>query len=352
MTPLLLDNFFPAELYDRLRATVREAPMSYGSKSNRNTDPHGHWSWKPIHDSTHNLADLSDLLNSTHNLWATNEGWKFLRINRCNDMKLVRCYANGYTYGTDGYFHTDSERAGDLTVIIYICDDWPMDWAGETVCTDGKTYWSYLPRPNRVVILPSDMLHAARAVSRKCTSLRTTLMYKARPARSETFEHQSAWLRDHGALAIKHATGSLHDHLMRCHQLLDDRKTTPPFSCLWTAGGLHSIYGTNAFAKVLVEPTESNRAEVADAFGKAAEELAYLFHLIDRPKTLDREIREGMDVAYRFAANGFIPNEKFRALQLIECANLADQNKLAGWPNLAKLWKGKSDAAASVSSGL
>jgi SM-20-related protein len=363
MNPILLDNFFPPELYQRLRSSVRAAPMTYGSKSNRNTDPHGHWSWKPLHDSTYNLADISDQLQMLRlqghdpGLFA---GWNFLRDSSGKrtggygfdiaSMKLVRCYVNGYTYGTDGYFHTDSDRDGDLTVIIYICGDadasgnnaWPLDWAGETVCTDGKTYWSYLPRANRVVILPSNMLHAARAVSRKCTELRTTLMYKVRPRRSQAFEHQSDWLRERGALAINHSTGSLHDHLMRCHQLLEDKLvslTTVNHSIIVSAG-LHSIYGTNAFAKVLLEATDSNRADVARKFGREAEELAYLFHLLERPKTLE-EVKMGEGdcfLEYRFNKFGWHNATVTNALRLIECANLKDQGSLEKWPHLHKLW--------------
>jgi SM-20-related protein len=345
MNPVLLDDFFPAELYGRLRDTVRSAPMHYGSKSNNKTDPHGHWSWKPIHDSTHNLADLTTRLQDRDLL----DGWNFLRINRCKEMKLTRCYANGYTYGTDGYMHTDSERVGELTVIIYICDasekitGWPLDWAGETVCTDGKTYWSYLPRPNRVLIVPSNMLHAARAVSRKCTELRLTLMYKCRPARDAAFEMQSAWLRDAGALDIKHATGSLHDHLMRCHQLLQDKGWDQPTHIL-IAAGLHSVYGTNAFAKQLLVPDPSKRAEVAGMFGREAEELAYTFSLLDRPQTLNTtpDPEGATALSLRFNAVQKYPNRILRSLQLIECANLADQGSLDNWPNLKQLWKGES----------
>jgi SM-20-related protein len=353
MNPILIDNFFPADMYDNLRNTVRAAPMSYGSKSNSKTDPHGHWSWKPIHDSTHNLADLTGYLDVAPVQWSDlADGWKFLRhsphlpMNVVGGAKLIRCYANGYTYGTDGYFHTDSDRDGDLTVIIYICDEWMMDWAGETVCTNGPTYWSYLPRPNRVLVLPSNMRHAARAVSRKCTALRTTLMYKCRPARDQAFEKHSSWLRDVGALAIDHSTGSLHDHLMRCYDLLKGKvgghdSITHQVA---TAGGLHSIYGTNAFTKVLLEPHASNRAWVADQFGREAEELAYLFHLLDRPKVLEYvKLGEGdCFLEYRFNKFGWHNAATTRALQLIECANLADQDSLAKWPNLLKLWKGES----------
>lgn len=337
MTPILLDNFFPTDLYNSLKAVAQLSPMTYGSRSNRSTDPHGHWSWKPLHDKSQNLADLTDELSGYGS--PLHEGWKFLRGGPCQGMKLLRCYVNGYTYGTDGYFHTDSERADELTVITYICDTWARDWAGETVCDNGKTYWSYLPRPNRTVIIPSNMLHAARAVSRKCPELRTTLMYKCRPARTPIFEKQSAWLRQVGALKLDHRDGSLHDHLMRCHQLIQDKGWDQP-TRLCLAAGLHSIYGTNAFTEALLEPNDSNRAWVADLFGKEAEELAYLFHLLDRPKTLnDVKMGEGdCFLEYRYRAFGWHNAATTRALQLIECANLADQDSLGNWPNLRSLW--------------
>jgi SM-20-related protein len=342
MNPILKDNAFPADLYARLRDTVRAAPMRYGSKSNRNTDPHGHWAWKPIHDSTHNLADLTGRL-----IGDLVDGWQYVRSHLLpagTTYKLTRCYSNGYTYGTDGYFHTDSGRPGDITVIIYICDEWPIDWAGETAYTKGEEYWSCPPRPNRALIIPSDMQHAARAVSRKCTALRTTLMFKCRPTRTDVFEKQSTWLVDNGALDLKHSAGSLHDHLMRCHQALGEKKV-PDVLC--AAAGLHSVYGTNAFTKQLLEPIETNRAKVAGKFGMQAEELAYLFHMIDRPRTLEKKFGgDGCSLEYRFQKSGQHNSMVVLALQLIECANLDDQGSLGKWPVLAELWGSMKTGAA------
>lgn len=345
MTPILLNNFFPPDLYAALRKAVQAVPMSYGSKSNGRTDPHGHWSWKPVHDDRKNLADLTGLIDDFRELAA---GWRFLLHHKLTDWsglsgegsgktyKLIRCYANGYTYGTDGYFHTDSDQEGDLTVILYICDEWQMDWAGETVVSDGKTYWAYLPSPNRVLIIPSNMLHAARSVSRKCTSLRTTLMWKARPARSVNFESLSAFLTSNGALSKQHSKGTLHDHLMRVFALLEPRST----ETVSIGGGLHSIYGTNAFKGAIFSATPDNRAMVAEAFGGEAESRAYEFFLADRPKTFDRDVgQEAVAVKLRYDSDHWVANQLFRDLQLIECANLADQGSLDKWPNLKRLWE-------------
>jgi hypothetical protein len=342
MTPLVLDNFLPQPLYERVLAAVTAAPMTYGSKSNSRTDPHGHWSWKPIHDRRQNLADLTSNLERQC-APPLPDTWDYIRNNpqavgppTMARWRLIRCYANGYTYGTDGYFHTDSDRADEITVILYMCDEWDWDWAGETVIREGG---GYIPAPNRALIIPSNVPHCARAVSRKCTSLRTTLMFKCRKERSSEFERLSQWLVGRGALKFDHANGSLHDHLMRCYQLLEDRKC-PPHVCL--AGGLHSIYGTNAFPKQLIASDAANRSRVAAVCGREAEALAYMFSVLDRPKALEDSFRcvqaLKVPVRLRYDQNAEITWEMLTDLRLIECANLADQGALTKWPRLKEFW--------------
>src|SRR5258707_1275606 len=87
---------------------------------------------------------------------------------------LIRCYLNGYTYGTDGYFHSDSNRADEHTVIVFMNDEWEPDWAGETVFLDerGDIVRSVLPKRNRAIIFAARLRHAGRGVSRKCVELR------------------------------------------------------------------------------------------------------------------------------------------------------------------------------------
>jgi SM-20-related protein len=335
MTPRVIDNFLPADLYDKLRKYVQSQPMKYGSKSNSQTDPHGHWSWKPIgRDSRHNLADLTYLLSPP-----LLDAWDLIR-NKHTGPALVRCYANGYQYGTDGYFHTDSVRADEQTVIIYICDKWEPDWAGETHWySQAGQQNSAIPWPNRALILPSNLMHCARAVSRKCTSLRLTLMYKVRNKRSDNFEKLSEFLVKRGALSHKHKDGSLHDHLVRVYQLLEDKKL-PESICF--GGGLHSIYGTNIYEGQMFDPSNpQSRATVADTFGKDAETLAWAFGHLDRPKTLEEPSKDGL-VRFRYDATWTPTKQRLYELQLIEAANLLDQKSLDKWPNLKKAWDGQT----------
>jgi SM-20-related protein len=341
MTPKVIDNFLPPDVYDKLRKYVQAQPMKYGSKSNSQTDPHGHWSWKPINDSRHNLADLTNLLPPLLlEAWNLAVGKWLMADPKIPWPCVIRCYANGYTYGTDGYFHTDSVRADEQTVIIYICDKWNPDWAGETHWySQAGQQNSAIPWPNRALILPSHLLHCARSVSRKCTSLRLTLMYKVRSKRTSNFEKLSSFLVKHGALDHKHKDGSLHDHLVRVYQLLEDKKL-PESVCF--GGGLHSIYGTNAYeGQMLDQSSPQSRGMVADTFGKEAESMAYVFSALDRPRTLEFP-GDGNAVLMRFNGGFNASDAMLRNLQLIEAANLLDQKSLDKWPNLKKVWDGQS----------
>ena len=59
-----------------------------------------------------------------------------------------------------------------------------------------------------------------------------------------------------------------------------------------TAGLLHSVYGTNRFTIVCIEPAQ--RQQVRAVAGEEAERLAWLFHAINRPRTLHKAIQTGL----------------------------------------------------------
>ena len=70
--PHIIDNVFDDVTWRELYAYVSAQPMSYGAKSNSATDPHGHWSWKPIYDEQQNLADLTGHLPAPlRSIWST-----------------------------------------------------------------------------------------------------------------------------------------------------------------------------------------------------------------------------------------------------------------------------------------
>lgn len=94
---------------------------------------------------------------------------------------LLRCYANGYTYGNYANIHTDDFRNGTTTFIFYPMKEWNVDWCGETIFWNRENREitkSVLPKSNRLLMFPSNLWHGARPVSRNCGSLRMTLMFK------------------------------------------------------------------------------------------------------------------------------------------------------------------------------
>ena len=94
-------------------------------------------------------------------------------------------------------------------------------------------------------------------------------------------------------------------------------------------GGLHSIYGTNAFKTVTVQPEQ--RDVIRGLFGERAEQLAWDFSRINRPHGLEtgdvRDYRTGEPI-----------EGDLEALRLIEVANLVDNGvKLSKYPNLQRM---------------
>ena len=336
---VVLDEFLPRPIYDTLAHLISAQPLAYGSRSNFKTDPHGHWSRDFVAAGPHNLADVADLLEADDTVAPLNAAWKLLRDTHLPDRVLVRCYVNGYTYGTDGYFHADSQRPDEYTTILYVNDYWEPDWAGETVFLgkDGDIIKAVLPRRNRAVIFPSAIQHAGRAVSRKCMVLRKALIFKARKRRSNDFEKLSAFLQKAGAVDRGHETGTLHDHLVRTFSMLH-AKGLDRTVCF--GGGLHAIYGTSTFGRGVL--THDAKADVVGEFGERAQELAYLFSVLKRPSTLESPLALNAETAAVELVDGQtldLSRNTFDDLRQIESANLADQGTLARHPILSGFWK-------------
>lgn len=97
-------------------------------------------------------------------------------------------------------------------------------------------------------------------------------------------------------------------------------------------GGLHSIYGTNAFKQTTVQPDQ--RHIIRGLFGERPERLAWLFSRINRPKGLESgDIRD-----HETGEPILVFEEDIEALRLIEVANLLDNGvKLSKYPNLQRI---------------
>jgi len=109
------------------------------------------------------------------------EMWEHLRGTALVGHVLMRCYANGHTFGSDGSVHTDSLVEHSFTSVYYPHQRWEPNWGGETVLFDkdkSDIVASVYPRPNRLATFRGTIPHVARGVSRVCPVMRITLMFK------------------------------------------------------------------------------------------------------------------------------------------------------------------------------
>lgn len=311
------DVFTKAELQDCID-WLDAASWKFGWKSNVAKD-HGHWNvdiGKGGRHNTvsieHNLPDIfMEVWHKVNNAFFNGEG------------TLVRCYANRHTYGTEGYIHTDTERVADRTCVIYLNEEWDANWGGETAFfTPDKSdiIASVLPRFGRVAIFDGNVPHCARALTKEFNGVRTTLMFKVVAKLHGIDKELYDFVENLGAFKLPHKRGSLGDHLMRVYALLrswgaDDK--------LALAGGLHSVYSTNAYKHACLPKEDTS---ISDKFGQEVDHLVRLFGTLNRPKVLE-------------TPDGTLSDEDLFMLRCIECANLYDQNALTRYPLLTELTK-------------
>ncbi|WP_021593784.1 DUF6817 domain-containing protein [Actinomadura welshii] len=99
-----------------------------------------------------------------------------------------------------------------------------------------------------------------------------------------------------GARAVKHPGGTLLEHLLRVHALLDGWGARP---ALGLAGLCHAFYGTDGFATSLGDT--GRRGELREVIGAEAEGLVYLYGSCERAGTYPTLNRLDGAFADRFA---------------------------------------------------
>lgn len=257
--------------------------MNFGWKSNINKSyDHGHWNTvlaaQPEKNGRVDVSRINPLFTSKNFI---SDSWREIQevIGKRN---LVRCYINGYTYGTDSYAHYDehalykeySEFLGaSETILIYLNDEWHHDYGGETVFFDenNEIKLSVLPKLGRTVVFNSDILHAARPVTRMYGGLREVLVFKTSKYTEDGKEDlfQMLFKKYSG---VQHSGGTLFEHLVGTYKLLKEIGCANDI-CL--AGLLHSCMGTESFQpdyhftkEQIIEYTNEQVYSFVERFGK------------------------------------------------------------------------------------
>lgn len=327
---MILDSFLPQEVADKLHKYVEDLEWTYGWRSN-NATGYAHWNNNISKAGPENGLNIEDRLEG-----AAKEAWEYIKSNHLPDHVLIRCYANAHTHGVEGYPHTDSKRDQDTTVVIYMNKGWKREWGGETLIYDGdRIVEAALPAFNRAVIFNGNQWHSARNVTRICPDLRKTIMFKCARANADVKRDSLQQMLERAdANTRKHKFGSLMAHLLNTYDLLK-AAGLPDDTCL--AGGIHSIFGTNAFKDRCL--TYGDRPMLEDLFGKTPVDLAVLFSIIDRASTLENALaNKTLTLDLTDGGTITVTQEQLDALCFIEAANLQDQNELTRFKNLKAFW--------------
>lgn len=92
-----------------------------------------------------------------------------------------RGYVNYSTFGDMLFSHTDClPESDELTVLVYICKNWDIEWGGETMFYNNEDdcVFACTPKPGRVVIFNGAVKHVGRPPNRICYQPRFTLAFK------------------------------------------------------------------------------------------------------------------------------------------------------------------------------
>ena len=326
-----IDDFFSDEIINGLDQEIKQRRWEYGWPSNPNLG-YSHWNIEFANVIVENGLDTSTQLPDTISL-----AWQYISTQFPN-YRLIRCYANSHTFGVEGYPHRDSNKPGELTLLVYMNHNWRREWGGETMVYNGnKIIHAEIPKRNTVLIFPGDQYHVSRGLTRICPELRITVMFKMSPLATIDPERDriQTFLQSCNADKRAHATCSLCGHLLRVYDLLKAAKQS---QVICNAGAMHSIFGTNVYQDITVPVSERDR--VVAVVGEEATHLAELFSCLSRPATLERSIAVGnLQLLSQNGSTITVTTEELRALSAIESANLQDQKALSRLPDLHKFWQ-------------
>jgi SM-20-related protein len=181
---IVSDDLVPAELQSFLSALVGSAIWSYGWKSSSRNDRFAFWHAHGAGGGAESRNDCEPGLLLRKDLAPIVQLWELLKRGPLCGHRLLRAYANGHTYGAEGYPHRDSsDRENYWTTVYFAHEVWHAAWAGELVFFNqdyDEIVYAVFPRPGRVVIFPGGTPHCARGVSRLCPALRASIVLKTK----------------------------------------------------------------------------------------------------------------------------------------------------------------------------
>lgn len=182
------DDFLSTEQLKPIAQILRKPVWSFGWMSNPGMDHRSFWH---VRFGDFRMSRCKDVVTQSERkqVFAVrypeiHEVWIQLREMLFPEGELLRVYANGHTFGLDGGIHRDNLREADeYTAVVYVNETWFSAWGGETqFFTDdmSRITQCVIPSPGRLVVFHGSIPHAAKAPTRDCPYLRTSLVFKIR----------------------------------------------------------------------------------------------------------------------------------------------------------------------------
>lgn len=179
--PVIIDNFLDENSLEYVASVLSKNIWSYGWQSSNQNQRDIYWHAHFAGGDRKSRINCESDLEALELEWLKNI-WIKLKENYLGDFDILRIYANGHTYGLNGSIHRDNaEFEEGYTALIYTNLNWVPAWGGETVFYNNEiseAVQSIIPKPGRLVIFHGAIPHIAKAPSRDCTFLRTTLVFK------------------------------------------------------------------------------------------------------------------------------------------------------------------------------
>jgi SM-20-related protein len=178
----IIDNFVPLHLQHRISALMERNIWRYGWKAADTQTGHYFWHSHFAGDNDDGgESDCESELEGRPLIIPIIELWHHVKAQLGGDHVLVRAYANGHTFGSDGHLHSDAEAPGHFTSLYYAHPYWEPNWGGETVFFDANkvdVVKAAHPSPGRLVHFKGSIFHAARSPTRDCPALRSVVVLK------------------------------------------------------------------------------------------------------------------------------------------------------------------------------
>lgn len=95
-------------------------------------------------------------------------------------LSLIEAKAYVTPYGDTPTYHCDSEITETVTAILYVHQNWELDWGGELIISDssGDPQIAVFPHTGRVVVFRGDLPHKAGTPSRLAFSPRLAIVLR------------------------------------------------------------------------------------------------------------------------------------------------------------------------------